>query len=251
MTRPEIYVATPAYGGLVTTNYMLSILDLSRTAPETGFDVSINLLGKDSLITRSRNTLVAHFLTASDATHMMFIDADIGFRPDQVKRMLDFDQDVVAGMYPLKALRWDQPATLTHPEDPRTAMLHYVGRFETGPALETRDGFVTGVYCGTGFMLMRRAVLERMVAAHPETAYRTDHVLATGTAGETVGRAHALFECTIDPDSGEYLSEDFGFCRRWRALGGTIWLDTLGSLSHTGATDYVGDPAARFWPKRD
>ncbi len=248
MSRPEIYLATPAYGGQVTTAYMLSVLDLTRTAPEMGFDVSVNLLGKDSLITRSRNTLVAHFLGGSTASHMMFIDADIGFRPAQVKRMLDFDADVVAGMYPLKALRWEQPATLKHPEDPRTALLHYVGQFETGDALATRDGFVTGVYCGTGFMLMKRSVLERMVAAHPETAYRSDHVHTASGAGG--GAAHALFECLIDPDTGEYLSEDFGFCRRWRALGGTLWLDTLGSLSHTGPIDFVGDPAARFWPPR-
>lgn len=247
MSRPEIYLATPAYGGQVTTTYMLSVLDLSRRADEFGFEVSVNLLGRDSLITRSRNTLVAHFLNSSTASHMMFVDADIGFRPEQVKRMIDFDQDVVAGMYPLKALRWEQPATLQQAEDPRTAMLHYVGKFATGEALATRDGFVTATYCGTGFMLMKRAVLERMVAAYPETAYRTDHVHAVD--GSAVAGAHALFECTIDRETGEYLSEDFGFCRRWLATGGTIWLDTIGSLSHTGPIDFVGDPASRFWAK--
>lgn len=248
MSRPEIYLATPAYGGQVTTAYMLAVLDLSRQAADLGFEVSVNLLGKDSLVTRSRNTLVADFLRRSTASHMMFVDADIGFRPDQVKRMLDFDVDVVAGMYPLKALRWEQPETLRQPEDPRTAMLHYVGKFAEGDALATRDGFVTATYCGTGFMLMRRAVLERMVEAYPETGYRTDHVHAAD--GSVVGGAHALFECMIDAETGEYLSEDFGFCRRWLAIGGTIWLDTLGSLSHTGPIDFVGDPAARFWPKR-
>ncbi|MCE1236205.1 MAG: hypothetical protein LWW93_07580 [Hyphomicrobiales bacterium] len=248
MTRPEIYLATPAYGGLVTTNYMLSVLDLTRSADGLGFEVSVNLLAKDSLVTRSRNTLVAHFLRESAASHMMFVDADIGFRPEQVKRMLDFDEDVVAGMYPLKALRWEQPATLRHPEDPRTSLLHYVGQFAQGDRLATRDGFVTAVYCGTGFMLMKRTVLERMVAAYPETAYRRDHVHAAD--GSTVGDAHALFECVIDRDTGEYLSEDFGFCRRWLAIDGTIWLDTLGSLSHTGPIDFVGDPASRFWPKK-
>ena len=249
MSRPEIYVATPAYGGLVTTSYMLSVLDLQRGAPDLGFDVSINLLGKDSLITRSRNTMVAHFLNSSDATHMMFIDADIGFRPEQVARMLAFDQDVVAGMYPLKALRWDQPARLRHEERVETAMLHYVGQFAAGEALATRDGFVTGTYCGTGFMLMKRAVLEKMVAAHPETAYRSDHVYTP--KGTDAPLSHALFECMIDAETGECLSEDFGFCKRWLAIGGTIWLDTLGSLSHTGPIDFVGDPAARFWPTRE
>ena len=46
---------------------------------------------------------------------------------------------------------------------------------------------------------------------------------------------HALFECMIDPETKEYLSEDFGFCRRWRALGGKIWLDVEGAPSPTPA----------------
>jgi hypothetical protein len=248
MALPQIYLATPAYGGLVTTNYMLSVVRLTTMAGELGFETTLNLLGKDSLITRSRNTLVAHFLSIPDATHMMFIDADIGFEAEQVKRMLDFDEDVVAGMYPLKALRWEQPSGLTAGERPETAMLHYVGKFCDKSTLELRDGFATGEYCGTGFMLMKRAVLERMVTAHPETAYRTDHVYAeTASEGSIF---HALFDCMIDKETGEYLSEDFGFCKRWRALGGKIWLDTLGSLSHTGPFDFVGDPAARFHRRR-
>ena len=59
----------------------------------------------------------------------------------------------------------------------------------------------------------------------------------TGSDGSGVDGAHALFECEIDRETGEYLSEDFGFCRRWLAIGGTLWLDTLGSLSHTGPID--------------
>ncbi|TBW33518.1 hypothetical protein EYW49_20195 [Siculibacillus lacustris] len=240
-----IYLATPAYGGLVTTRYMLSIMQLTAHGLQNGYSTTLNLLGKDSLITRSRNTLVANFLTVPEATHFMFVDADIGFEAEQVQRMLDFDEDVVAGMYPLKAMNWNQPAHVVAGEPPETAMLHYVGQFCAGDQLEVRDGFVTGEYCGTGFMLMKRAVIERMVAAYPETAYRSDHVYVQNAA-EGV-KYHALFECMIDPETGEYLSEDFGFCRRWRKLGGKIWLDALGSLSHTGSFDFVGNPAARFF----
>ena len=50
----------------------------------------------------------------------------------------------------------------------------------------------------------------------------------------------------IDPETREYLSEDFGFCRLWRELGGKIRLDAEGSLVHTGVHDFIGVPGLRF-----
>jgi hypothetical protein len=240
----SIYVATPCYGGLLTSHYTMSVLALSKYAAANGFEVDVHLLGRDSLVTRSRNTLVADFLASDDATHLMFIDADIGFLPQAVHRMLAFDEDVVAGMYPAKALRWDVPDRIRDREPPAQAALQYVGRFCDRDELELRMGFATGVYCGTGFMLMKRDVLTRMVAAYPETAYGSDHVY-TADGGAT-GSLHALFECMIDPETREYLSEDFGFCKRWRAIGGKIWLDIEAALTHTGSYDFVGAPALRF-----
>jgi hypothetical protein len=109
---PLIYIGTPCFGGLVTTGYMMSMLKLMQYGNAHGFSISINLLGRDSLVTRSRNTLVSQFLITKEATHLMFIDADSAFEPDLVHRMLAFDQDVVGGMYPAKALRWDVPAPI-------------------------------------------------------------------------------------------------------------------------------------------
>jgi hypothetical protein len=240
---PLIFVATPCFGGLVNTGYMMSILKLMQYAEPAGFSVSVNLLGRDSLVTRSRNTLVSQFLITPEATHLMFIDADITFEPELVHRMLAFDQDVVAGMYPAKALRWDVPSPIKEREPAQAAALQYVGKFCDMPELERRGPFATGVYCGTGFMLIKRNVFERLIAAHPERAYGSDHVYAPGNSER---KLYALFECMIDPETREYLSEDFGFCRLWRALGGKIWLDVEGPLVHTGAYDFVGAPALRF-----
>jgi hypothetical protein len=240
---PSIFVATPCFGGLVTTGYMMSVLRLMQYAERNGFEITLNLLGRDSLVTRSRNTLVAQFLTETDATHIMFIDADLAFEPELVHRMLAFDEDVVAGMYPVKALRWDVPAKILEREELPTATLQYVGKFCDGAELERRGAFATGVYGATGFMLIKRGVIERLIAAHPERAYTSDHVYAPAAAGK---KFHALFECMIDPETKEYLSEDFGFCRIWRAIGGKIWLDVEGELVHTGPHDFVGNPALRF-----
>jgi hypothetical protein len=240
---PQLNVGTPCFGGMVTTGYMTSIIKLMQYSDTHGFGVSLNLLGRDSLITRSRNTLVSQFIGIPDATHFMFIDADLAFEPELVHRMLVFDEDVVGGMYPVKALRWDQPTLIREREPPDTATLQYVGKFCEGGELERRGPFATGVYCATGFMMMKRRVVERLIEAYPQCAYTSDHVYV---ANKSQMQYYALFECTIDPLTKEYLSEDFGFCRMWRAIGGKIWLDVEGALTHTGPYDFVGNPALRF-----
>jgi hypothetical protein len=235
-----IRVGTPCYGGLVTTDYMTSIIKLMEYSASAGFRVHVDLLGGDSLITRSRNTLISRFLVDSDATHFMFIDADIGFTAEQVHRMLTFDKDIVAGMYPLKVLRWDAPESIRERETPQTSTLQYVGKLCDGDEFQRRGAFATGRYCGTGFMLIKRHVIDRLVEAFPNSAYSSQ-------TASPLGQLHyALFECMIDPISREYLSEDFGFCHRWRSLGGQIWLDLEGSLAHTGPLHFTGQPALRF-----
>src|ERR1700744_3881664 len=104
--KPFILIGTPCYGGLVTQNYMESIIQLMSFAAQRGFEITLAMNGQDSLITRSRNKLLATFLDFPQATHFMFIDADIGFTPEAVLRLLQFDQDVAAGMYPIKNIDW-------------------------------------------------------------------------------------------------------------------------------------------------
>ena len=245
-SRPVLFVATPCYGGLVTQNYMQSIIRLTLHSAQAGFDTTLALLGHDSLITRSRNTLVAQFLDTAAATHLMFIDADIGFDPVQIERMLRFDEDVVAGMYPLKVIDWQRIALerLQNGEPIATAAMFYVGRVAEDAEAERRGPFVTGTYAGTGFLLIRRAVIERMIAAYPETRYATiqTHPLPPNPSRNQ----YALFDCMIEPETLTYLSEDYAFCRRWRDLGGRIWLDTEGVLTHTGTMDFTGNPRLRF-----
>lgn len=244
--RPEIFIATPCYGGLVTQGYMQSVLSLMVYAGSHDFDLSLGMLGHDALITRSRNTLLSRFLHETTASHILFIDADIAFAPTQVSRMLDAGKDIVAGMYPLKVLQWDHRAQARNQagEAMETAALLYVGVPCLGAELERDGSFVTAVYCGTGFMMIARAAIVSMVAAYPQTRYRAIHAfpLPVGAQAEQ----HALFDCMIDPATGDYLSEDFTFCRRWRDIGGKIWLDQAGALTHCGQHDFRGDVTARF-----
>jgi hypothetical protein len=91
-SRPMVFIATPCFGGLVSQHYMQSVIRLIQFASQANFDAALALLGHDSLITRSRNTLVSQFLNTPEATHLLFVDADICFEAEQVYEMLSFDQ---------------------------------------------------------------------------------------------------------------------------------------------------------------
>ncbi len=191
---------------------------------------------------RARNSVLTVFLDEPLLTHLLFIDADTGFEPAQIKRMLDFEEDVVAGVYPIKNFDWPrialqatrQPQTA---DQLRAAGLHYVGIACSGAEREERDGCVTAQYAGTGFMLIRRAAALKMIAAYPETKYKSAHV-----AEPPSDNRYNLFDCQIDPVSGVYLSEDYTFCQRWRRLGGKVWLDLRSQLKHVGPYEFQGTP---------
>lgn len=246
MTRPLIVVGTPCYGGLVTQDYAMSLLNLSAAAPKAGFDVAVVMLGNDALITRGRSAIVAKFMDNPTTTHLLFVDADITFQPEHVMRLLAFDKDFVAGLYPAKMIDWKQLTERfgktgeTLPE----AGLAYVGDVCKNDELKTENGFATGVYAGTGFQLIKRAVFERMFTAYPETKYQALH--AFPRPSQPSNNLYALFDCMIDPETGVYLSEDYAFCRRWRAIGGEIWLDLNSRLTHTGPHSFHGNAAPHF-----
>jgi hypothetical protein len=243
MARPLIFAATPCYGGQVHQAYMQSVISLMQHSRSSFFDVSLAMLGNDSLITRSRNTLVSAFLDNPQATHLLFIDADISFDPRQVERMIRFGQDVVAGVYPLKVLDWNHVRTTGEQGWGEEAALRYCGTpCEAGEA-EKLEGFVTGSQAGTGFMLIARSAIEKMISAYPELSYRSMLVYPPVRGNQSY---HALFDCMIDPDTGTYLSEDYAFCWRWRRIGGKVWLDTTGRLTHTGVHDFRGNPGPRY-----
>ena len=244
MSKPFVLIATPCYGGLVSQGYMESVIQLMSYAAAQGFEVTLAMNGHDSLITRSRNKLVSAFLDMAHATHLMFIDADIVFRPEYVGRLLKFDQDVTAGMYPIKNIDWPllqkRMGTAPTPEALAEAGLNFVGTPCINNEREEKDGFVTGTYAGTGFMMIKRAALKKMIASYPETKYILAHTYPR--VAHQSDNQYALFECMIEPGSHAYLSEDFAFCRRWRETGGKIWLDTQSRLSHIGVYRYEGTP---------
>ena len=245
--KPHILVATPCYGGQVTSLYTLSLLGLQRACAEIGVALSFRLIAGDSLITRARNLAVQQFLAMPEATHLLFIDADIGFTPDQVFRLIESAADVVAGVYPIKRVNWEKAKAAIEARRPNVpaASLDYVLEIDDPDHVTVVNGFTRVRYAGTGFLMIRRHVFEKM-CAHPDYAplqfFREhSHDALAGSPNR-----FALFECMIDPATGTYLSEDFAFCKRWTDIGGEIWADLQSSLDHVGPTVFRGSVASQF-----
>jgi len=244
MNKPLVIIATPCFGGLLSQAYMLSVIRMMTSFGDQ-IDLSLMLLGDDALISRARATLVGKFLDNKEATHLLFIDSDIAFDPEQFVRLFRFNKDFSAAMYPIKEFDWDHlPIRQAKGELLFNAGLNYVGTVCTGNDLRTDSEFATGRYAGGGFQLIKRRVFEQMIQAYPELKYRKIH--SKTQDAPTNLNLYAFFDPFIDKETGDYLSEDYAFCKRWREIGGDIWLDMRSKLTHVGKNDYCGDSSIRY-----
>ena len=240
MTNANVMIATPAFANMVSAIYMTSVIDLKLEAHKRDIPLDIKTCGNESLITRARNNLVALFLDNPHYTHLMFIDADIGFNPLAFFKMLDFDKDIVSGVYPHKTINWSKLKNIadTNPQQIPQKLLHYNLNIANPEKTEYLNGFIKVLDAATGFMLIKKNVFEKMIDAYPELAYKAD---CNGATSLNQLKHWAFFDCMIDPTSKRYLSEDYTFCRRWQQLNGEIWCDVTSPMSHMGNYIFQGD----------
>jgi hypothetical protein len=231
---------------MVTDLYVGSLLKLQTACQQRDIRLQIQMMGSDALITRARQNIVADFLANEAATHLLFIDADIGFEPEQVFRLLDFGADISAAIYPIKRIDWQKvTAAVEARRAPiEAAALSYLIEFTDPNRIEVDRGFARVQYAGTGFFMIQRHVLLAMIQHYPELRYAHDHKPEDKLAGSRF--RSALFNCLIDEATDTYLSEDFSFCKRWTDMGGTIWIDLESRLTHVGAVSFRGDLATQF-----
>jgi hypothetical protein len=232
-----LVIGTPCYGGMVSLPYMLSMLALKDVLNREKVPFRLLTPANDSLITRVRNSIANEFLRDARATHLLFIDADIEFVPAMVPRLLASGKDVVCGVYPVKGLDlarvMGQPAG-TSPQAAEAASLDYAVKLKPGCKMDAQ-GFLEVDYAATGFMMIRREALVRMVDAYPQLQYRFS------CTNEAPGENYAFFDTAIDPQTRDYLPEDYAFCKRWRDIGGKVHVSVPGKFAHHGGKAYVGD----------
>jgi hypothetical protein len=234
----NILIGTPCYNGLVTTEYLISMLRLQNELSRQGIEFALETTTTVSLIPVARNYIVSQLLAQKKFTHLLFLDADLRFEPQLVARYVAANKDVVAGIYPVKDLNWPEIRQL-RPGQPLASTFRYAVTVIDGEH-PNAEGLVRAEYAATGFMLIRREVLEQMAAAYPDLKYRSMFALGSGNQAKN-DFLYALFDTSLDHERGLFVPEDYTFCKRWRALGGEIWVDAYSKLAHVGPFAYEGD----------
>jgi hypothetical protein len=220
LRQQRVHICMPCYGGMLTESTFMSYIKWSNTCRQLGLDWTIETMTNESLISRARNTLVAKFLNTPTSTHLMFIDADIGWEPWHLLVMLNADKDVIGGLYPMKTMpvKW--------------VVNGFEGAKEDGPLQEVSK-------TGTGFMLIKRHVFEKL-NRHPAVKTFANDI---GLPKELDPHMKTYFDTAVREN--RYYSEDWTFCENWRDFGGEVWVDKRVLLKHTGTYvfDYATQPA--------
>jgi hypothetical protein len=253
LKKHKLFVATPMYGGMAHGMYVKASLDLQAIMSKYGVETRFSFLFNESLITRARNYLVDEFLR-SDCTHLLFIDSDVHYNPQDVVALLALDKEVIGGPYPKKAINWNNIALAArkHPDLAPQELENLVGDYVFNVVKGTQQFSVTEplevLEIGTGYMMVKREVFPILEEKYPQLRYKPDHVGQAHFDGSRY--IHAYFDTVIDTldsatggGSERYLSEDYMFCQLWRKAGGSIFLCPWMKTQHIGTYPFTGNLA--------
>jgi len=256
----KLGILTPCFGDSCHTGYVSSLLKTVNTLNRLKLNHSIEFCRNDSLVTRARNNLIARAMNDPDITHFIFIDNDIQWGAEEIIKLLCHDKNIIGGVYPIKKYKWDKilqkdsitgeynsiskiqqrknKSDITNAISDENYIMHNLVDYNLNyldKQIHVVNNTVKVKHIATGFMLIKRHVIETMFQSFPSTKYTDDvHFLTP----EENKYAYALFDCSVE--NGTYCSEDWVFCNRWRNMGGNIYLDITISLTHTGLEDYRG-----------
>ena len=242
LVQPKLFIATPMYGGMCAGYYTQSVLQLNNTFNQHNIGAQYSFMFNESLITRARNALTHTFLQG-DCTHLMFIDADIRFNPEDIVKMLAADKDIICGIYPKKEINWNTVKQAIDRQTPIEQLKHHTGSFVVnlvgyaGEATVPVNEPVEIFNGGTGFMLIKRKVFEKLSKKVPE--YTNDVGDLAGQL-KTAAKIKEFFATSIEPETNRLLSEDYHFCRIWRLAGGKVYAAPWAHLGHMGSYIFEG-----------
>jgi hypothetical protein len=244
----------PMYGGMLSENTLHGVLGLQAWTVKSGVGMKLQTMGNESLITRARNTITSMFLDDTNfiGTHLLFIDADIGFQPMNIERLIRADKDIACGIYPRKCIHWNQvkDALVKNPDiDPDLLQYKALGynlNFKDPKSIQLQGGFCEVMEAATGMMLIKRDVFKKMKKAYPERKYISDQIV-NGKQWRS-DNCYDLFGVGKLPwdESERYLSEDYYFSRLWSKIGGKIWADVASPLQHHGSMHFNGHVGSMF-----
>jgi hypothetical protein len=245
-TKTKIMIATPAYGEVFYTPYVSSILSLTRALQKRGIDFAFNAISY-SEIAESRNFLLTHWFDKTDASHLLFIDADMGFPAALVTDMLDLDKPLVGAVYPKRTLDMKKVVELAAGKDGARALAKaqdFVLRPLRGARVSTnRPGFIEVEACGSGVLLVQRRCIETMLEKMPQIS--DTKAKAASPLARNLDRMIRPFDVVYVNELR--LSEDFSFCYRWRRVcGGEVWASIAHEIAHIGLHRFGGTYADKL-----
>lgn len=232
----KVFLSTPCYGGLCLQAYAESMIEFQKLCAMKGIQLYLDTTENESLITRGRNISIARFLYKSDSDFFIFIDADIRFNPHSLLRLIESGHDVSVACYPKKVVMWEQAEFAVKNGDQRNLQRlssSLVLNFKSEKS-QVVNGFTEVLDGPTGFMCIKRSVIEKMYEEYKHLMCVNDH------QNKDLDEYCAIFDCMIDPDTRRYLSEDYAFCRRWQQIGGKIYADVTAVLGHVGNLRFSG-----------
>lgn len=252
--NPKVCILTPCYGGMCYVSYMCCLMNTKEILQKYGIGVKMEFCKGDSLVSRARNNLIAKAMSDSSITHIFFIDSDISWDPVNLFKLLLADKPIIGGIYPLKNYNWNKlvnnknhvneiiekknKSLLKDVVDDdlliQHSMLTYNLNYKS-KNINIKKNLIEVKHIATGFMMMKRELLELMFKEYPDTKY-TDDVNFLNE--EENNFAYALFDCGVEDD--HYLSEDWMFCNRWSKMGGELFVDISINLTHTGVENFNG-----------
>ena len=231
----HLVIGTPMYGGMCTSEYTDSLLKLSESCNKSGVKLTTIFLGNESLIQRGRNTIAHHFMNLPDATHLMFIDADIKFRVEDIVRMIKADKELIIGPVALKGYNWEEirAAALAGENDiGRTGGVFNINLLP-GIEMEDEETPFEIEHGGNAFMMIRRDCLQ---ALEPHTPIYTNGGRSLPDGVEIKD----YFRVEINKDTNHLLSEDYFFCHSYRQIGGKVWCAPWVETGHFGSHLFNG-----------
>ena len=237
--KAKLFVGTPMYGGLCNGMYTMGMIQSVQVFAQHNVMMYYSFMQNESLITRGRNSL-AHDFLSTDATHLMFIDADIGFDGEAIAQLMLADKDICCGIYPKKEVNWESVERAA--QGGKQGLEDYAGAFVfnmvgDSDAHSDADGCIEVRHGGTGFMLIKREVFEQL-KDHVPTYVNDTHDLSGALGAD---RIHEFFATSIEPIGERLLSEDYHFCKIWRdKCEGTVWAAPWAGLSHIGTHKFDG-----------
>lgn len=233
----HIVVGTPMYGGVCCSEYTESILNFQEACLVNRIKLTNVFVGNESLVQRARNKIAKIFLD-TDADYLMFIDADQKFNPNDIAKMIKTGKDLIGGAVPMKGINWSdikKGAIRNHPDLSKLTGIFNVNELEGHFMQDPNEPFQVK-HIGTGFMLIKRAVFEKL---KPHVGWYVERQWS-GTVAKP-DKTYDFFK-VINVDN-QLLSEDYSFCHSYRELDGEVWLAPWCQLGHMGAYLFTGQYA--------